>query len=108
MMRRYCVNLSDEAVKVWDDYQAKTGLKRDPALDALLLEFGGLKPPEPVEPEEPTRCDVEVSQKGDLIQVRAVLRPAPIHSEKRRCKCFSGCRCCRSVWWLPGNRRGAL
>ena len=69
-MIRRCVNLSNGAAKVWDDYQAKTGLKRDPALDALLLEFGGLKPPEPVEPEEPTRYDVEVSQKGDLIQVR--------------------------------------
>ena len=74
MMRRYCVNLSDEAVKVWQEYQTKTGLKRDPALDALLLEFGGLKPPEPVEPEEPTRRDVEVSQKGDLILVRAGLK----------------------------------
>jgi hypothetical protein len=68
------VNLSDEAVKVWQEYQTKTGLKRDPALDALLLEFGGLKPPEPVEPEEPTRRDVEVSQKGDLILVRAGLK----------------------------------
>lgn len=42
MMRRYCVNLSDEAAKVWFAHQAKTGLKRDPAIDALLLEFGGL------------------------------------------------------------------
>ena len=68
-MIRRCVNLSNGAAKVWDDYQAKTGLKRDPALDALLLEYGGLKPPEPVEPEEPTRYDVEISQAGDLILV---------------------------------------
>ena len=74
-MRRYCVNLSDEAAAVWGAYQAShPGLKRDQALDALLLEFGGHKPPEPVEPEEPTRYDVEVSQKGDLILVRAGLK----------------------------------
>jgi len=71
MMRRYCVNLSDEAAKVWFAHQAKTGLKRDPALDALLLEFGGLKPPEPVEPEEPTKYNVEVGQMGDNILVRS-------------------------------------
>jgi hypothetical protein len=73
MMKRYCVNISDEAAAVWFAHQAKTGLKRDPALEALLLEFGGLKPPEPVEPEYPTDYDVEVSQKGDLILVRSGL-----------------------------------
>ncbi len=74
-MIRRCVNLSDGAAKVWDEYQAThPGLKRDPALDALLLEFGGLKPPEPVEPEEPTRYDVEVSISGDLIRVRSGLK----------------------------------
>jgi len=68
-MIRRCVNLSDGAAKVWDDYQAShPGLKRDPALDALILEYGGK------EPEEPTRRDVEVSQKGDLILVRAGLK----------------------------------
>ena len=71
-MRRYCVNLSDEAAAVWGAYQAShPGLKRDPALDALLLEFGGLKPPEPVEPEEPTKYNVEVGQMGDNILVRS-------------------------------------
>lgn len=71
-MRRYCVNLSDEAAAVWGAYQAShPGLKRDPALDALLLEFGGLKPPEPVEPEEPTKYNVEVGQIGDNILVRS-------------------------------------
>ena len=70
-MRRYCVNLSDEAAAVWFAHQAKTGLKRDPALEALLLEFGGK---EPVEPEEPTRYDVEVSISGDLIWVRSGLK----------------------------------
>lgn len=74
MRRRYCVNLSEEAAAVWFAHQAKTGLKRDPALDALLLEFGGLKPPEPVEPEEPTRYDVEISQAGDLILVRSGIK----------------------------------
>ncbi len=74
-MIRRCVNLSNEAVKVWDEYQAThPGLKRDPALDTLLLEFAGQKPPEPPEPEEPTRYDVEVSQKGDLILVRSGLK----------------------------------
>jgi hypothetical protein len=69
MMRRYCVNLSDEAAAVWAKYQAShPGLKRDPALDALILEYGGK---EPEEPEEPTRYDVEVSQKGDLILIRS-------------------------------------
>lgn len=70
MMKRYCINISEEAAAVWFAHQAKNGLKRDPALDALLLEFGGLKPPEPVEPVEPTRYDVEISLAGDYIQVR--------------------------------------
>ncbi len=68
------MNLSDEAAKVWQEYQTKTGLKRDPALDALLLEFAGQKPPEPPEPEYPTDYDVEVSQKGDLILVRSGIK----------------------------------
>lgn len=66
------MNLSNGAAKVWDDYQAShPGLKRDPALDALLLEFGGK---EPEQPEEPTKYDVEVSLAGNLIQVRAGVR----------------------------------
>lgn len=69
MMRRYCVNLSEEAAAVWFAYQASHGLKRDPALEALLLEFGG-KEPEPVEPEEPTKYDVEISQAGGYILAR--------------------------------------
>lgn len=74
-MIRRCVNLSNEAVKVWDEYQAShPGLKRDPALDALLLEYGGLKPPEPPEPEYPTDYDVEISSSGDLILVRSGLK----------------------------------
>ena len=73
-MIRRCVNLSNGAAKVWDDYQAKTGLKRDPALDALLLEYGGLKPPEPPEPEYPTDYDVEISSSGDLILIRSGLK----------------------------------
>ena len=69
------MNLSKEAAKVWDDYQAShPGLKRDPALDALLLEYGGLKPPEPPEPEYPTDYDVEISSSGDLILVRSGLK----------------------------------
>ena len=67
MMRRYCVNLSDEAAAVWGEYQALHGLKRDPALDALLREFGGK---EPEGPEEPTKYDVEVSQAGGYVLVR--------------------------------------
>lgn len=67
MMRRYCVNLSDEAAAVWGEYQALHGLKRDPALDALLREFGGK---EPEGPEEPTKYDVEISQAGSSILVR--------------------------------------
>lgn len=66
-MRRYCVNLSDEAAAVWGEYQALHGLKRDPALDALLREFGGK---EPEGPEEPTKYDVEVSQAGGYVLVR--------------------------------------
>lgn len=75
MMRRYCVNLSDEAAAVWGAYQAShPGLKRDPALDALLLEFAGQKPPEPPEPEYPTDYDVEVSQKGNNVLVRSGIK----------------------------------
>lgn len=74
-MRRYCVNLSDEAAAVWGAYQAShPGLKRDPALDALLLEFAGQKPPEPPEPEYPTDYDVEVSQKGNNVLVRSGIK----------------------------------
>ncbi len=75
MMKRYCINISDEAAAVWAKYQAShPGLKRDPALDALLLEYGGLKPPEPPEPEYPTDYDVEISTRGDLILVRSGLK----------------------------------
>ncbi len=57
-MRRYCVNLSDEAAAVWFAHQVKTGLKRDPALDALLLEFGGLY-------ELPALCPVALNADGE-------------------------------------------
>lgn len=69
MIRRLSVNLSEEAIAVWQKYQREKSIKdANVALDTLLLEFGG-KTPE--EPEESTKYDVEVSLAGNLIQVRA-------------------------------------
>lgn len=71
MIRRLSVSLSEEAIAVWQKYQREKSIKdANVALDTLLLEFGGFAPEEE-EPEYPTDYDVEVSQRGGLILVRA-------------------------------------